>query len=86
MKRVKNYYELTPSQLEASLRTLRDWLFWYPNHEKAMLGSFALDVALCAKALVPDEDTKAISQWLIEYAPVDKTHIKEDTTPQVSDV
>jgi len=51
---VKNYYTLTPEELDVSIAAIRDWLFNFPNHKEYQRVCFALKVALCAKRLERD--------------------------------
>ena len=51
---VKNYYTLTPEELNTSIAAIREWLFNFPNHKEYQRVCFALDVALDAKELEHD--------------------------------
>jgi len=51
---VKNYYALTPEELDKAIAAIREWLFNFPNHKEHQRVYFALDVALCAKELKHD--------------------------------
>jgi hypothetical protein len=48
---VKNYYTLTPEELDQAIAKIRNWLFDFPKHPQCEKALFALEVALCAKEL-----------------------------------
>jgi len=57
---VKNYYALTPEELDKAIAAIREWLFNFPNHKEHKRVLFALDVALCAKELECKPETQLV--------------------------
>lgn len=57
---VKNYYALTPEELDKAIDAIREWLFNFPNHKEYKRVLFALDVALCAKELERTPETQFV--------------------------
>jgi len=51
---VKNYYTLTPEELDKAIAAIREWLFNFPNHKEYQRVYFALYTSLCAKELKHD--------------------------------
>lgn len=62
---VKNYYALSPKDLDYSIQRIRDFLFNYPDNERYLTAIFALNVALCAKELKRDAFVDLVLESLV---------------------
>jgi type II restriction/modification system DNA methylase subunit YeeA len=61
----KNYYLLTPEELDNTIEKIREWFLYHYGHPEYARVEFALDVALCAKELEKDDFVLAIIQALM---------------------
>lgn len=66
MKPVKNYYQLSEEEIDASIQAIREWLWEFPNSDKAAGVLFALDVALNAKELKKDIENDEFLKLVVD--------------------
>lgn len=66
MKPVKNYYQMSEEEIDASIAAMREWLWEFPNSDKTARVMFALDVALNAREIHKDLETDEFLKLVVE--------------------